>query len=194
MQTNHDSLFDERRAAQSAAFLLFKAGGSLPLIKVVKLIYLAERLSFQRYGVPLTGDRLVSMDHGPVLSRVYDHMNGAVKSCPGGWETWIADRSGHVIALRDPGAIRSPEEDLLRLSDSDLEVLSEVWEQFGSWERWDLVQYTHDKLPEWEDPHGSSKPISYESLFSALGYNSDQVSHLKERIDEQQRISAAFSS
>ena len=71
------ALFNERRTAQVAAFLLHRAGGSLPLIKLMKLMYLAERLSLQRYGEPLTGDRLVSMGHGPVLSRTYDHINGA---------------------------------------------------------------------------------------------------------------------
>jgi hypothetical protein len=40
----------------------------LPVIKLIKLMYLAERLSLQRYGEPLTGDRLVSMPDGPVLS------------------------------------------------------------------------------------------------------------------------------
>ena len=58
-------LFDERKAAEAAAFLLFMAGGKLPLIKLVKLLYLAERLSLQRYGEPLTGDRLVAMPNGP---------------------------------------------------------------------------------------------------------------------------------
>jgi hypothetical protein len=37
------SVFDERKAAQATAFLLFMAGGKLPLIKLVKLLYLAER-------------------------------------------------------------------------------------------------------------------------------------------------------
>lgn len=187
------SLFDERRAAEAAAFLLHRAGGALPLIKLLKLLYLAERLSLQRYGEPLTGDRLVSMDHGPVLSRTYNHINGAVPSVEGGWETWVSDREGHGVALRDSSMIRSPEQDLRSLSESDLEVLSEVWKDFGHWGRWDLVKYTHDHCPEWEDPAGSSKPISYERLFEALGYSEDETRELAERIAEQERISASFA-
>lgn len=187
-------LFDERRAAEAAAFLLFRAGGRLPLIKLVKLMYLAERLSLQRYGEPLTGDRLVAMTHGPVLSMTYDHINGALPSVEGGWETWIADRAGHVVALRDASKIRSPEQDLLRLSDSDVEVLGEVWEQFGHWDRWDLVKYTHsDACPEWEDPDGSSRPISYESLFTKLGYTAEQASSLVKRFADQRALNAAMS-
>jgi hypothetical protein len=119
-------LFDERKAAEAAAFMLFKAGGKLPLIKLVKLLYLAERLSLQRYGEPLTGDRLVAMPNGPVLSITYDHMNGALPSREGGWESWIADRAGHEVALRDPSKLRTPEQDLLRLSDSDSSVTGTV--------------------------------------------------------------------
>ncbi len=39
------SMFNERKAAQAAAYLLHKAGGKLPLLKLMKLMYLAERLS-----------------------------------------------------------------------------------------------------------------------------------------------------
>lgn len=186
--------FDERKAAEAAAFLLFEAGGRLPLIKLVKLLYLAERLSLQRYGEPLTGDRLVSMPNGPVLSMTYDHMNGALPSREGGWESWIADRSGHMVALRDGSKIRTPEQDLLRLSDSDLEVLCEVWAQFGHWDRWKLVEYTHSgACPEWEDPDGSSRPIGYELLFSKLGYTPEQAVALVERINAQRALNASMS-
>jgi uncharacterized phage-associated protein len=186
-------LFDERRAAEAAAFLLFKAGGRLPLIKLVKLMYLAERLSLQRYGEPLTGDRLVSMPNGPVLSMTYDHINGALPSIEGGWDTWVADRAGHVVALRDESKVRSPQQDLLRLSGSDLEVLGETWEQFGHWDRWDLVKYTHSEAcPEWEDPDGSSLPIPYEKLFIKLEYSAEQAAALVQRLSEQRALNSAM--
>jgi len=187
-------VFDERRAAQAASYLLFRSGGSMPLIKLIKLIYLSERLSLQRYGEPLTGDKLVSMDHGPVLSRVYDHLNGSVRSSPGGWDSWISDRAGHIVALRDPEAVKDPDEDLLALSESDLEVLAEVWQQFGHWDRWDLVRYTHENLPEWQNPNGSSLPISYASLFNALGYSERAAAELQAHLAEQDRLSAVFAA
>lgn len=194
MDMGRTPLFDERKAAEAAAFLLFKAGGSLPLIKLVKLLYLAERRSLELYGEPLTGDRLVSMTHGPVLSMTYDHIQGALPSCEGGWESWVADRAGHEVALRDESKIRSPEQDLLRLSESDLEVLGDIWAQCGHWDRWKLVRYTHsDACPEWEDPDGSSRPITYETLFSKLGYSADQVETLVERINAQRALNASMN-
>jgi uncharacterized phage-associated protein len=187
------TLFDERKAAQVAAFLLFKAGGQLPLIKLVKLMYLAERLSLERYGEPLTGDRLVSMDHGPVLSRTYSHMNGSVECVEGGWDTWIADRSEHTLALKDPSVIRDPAIDLLSLSDADLELLNEIWNQFGHLNKWSLRDYTHGHCPEWKDPEGSSLPISYEDVFRSVGYTADQTLALVTRLNEQKKLRTSFS-
>ncbi len=186
-------LFNEVRTAQAAAFLLFRAGGKLPLIKLVKLLYLAERLSLKKYGEPITGDKLVSMPHGPVLSMTYDLINGALPSVQGGWDSWVSDRASHVMALRDRSRIRSPETDLLQLSESDLEVLNEIWCEIGHWDRWDLVRYTHsDACPEWEDPEGSSRPIPHELLFRKLGYSSNEAAALAERLHTQSRLNESF--
>jgi uncharacterized phage-associated protein len=187
-------LFDECRTAQAAALILYRAGGRLPLIKLIKLMYLAERRSLKQYGELITGDKFVSMPNGPVLSRTYEHINGAVLSIDGGWNTWIADREGHEVGLRDPSMIRSPEQDLLKLSDSDIEVINAIWEEFGHWDRWALVEYTHsDACPEWVDPDGSSLPIEYHTLLEALGYDKDQAQILTERIHEQRNLNQAFS-
>lgn len=187
-------LYNERLAAQVAAFFLHSAGGELPVIKLVKLMYLAERLSLERYGEPLTGDRLVSMDHGPVLSITYNHLNGSLESTKDGWDSWVADREGHMVSLADPSKIRTPEQDLLHLSETDLEVLRDVWERFGYWDRWKLRDYTHDSCPEWQNPNGSSSPIEYQRLFEALHFPPEKSALLVSRLREQEKISAALST
>jgi hypothetical protein len=60
-------------------------------------------------GAGMTGDNPVSMPHGPVLSTTYDHMNGALPSAQGGWESWIADREGHLVDLRSRAQVKIPE-------------------------------------------------------------------------------------
>lgn len=190
----YPSLFNEKRTAQAAAFLLHRAGGRLPLLKLMKLMYLAERESLRKYGEPITGDKLVSMPHGPVLSMTYEHMNGALRSVQRGWSSWIDDRAGHDLALRDPSMIRSPEEDLLELSDDDLEVLDGVWAKFGHMGKFDLVEYTHSEAcPEWVDPQGSSAAIPLERLFSALGFSSEGINSAVSHLKEQAQLNAAFS-
>lgn len=45
----------EKRAAQTAAFFICRAGGAIEVLKLMKLMYLAERESLARYGEPITG-------------------------------------------------------------------------------------------------------------------------------------------
>ncbi|MDR1646590.1 MAG: SocA family protein [Zoogloeaceae bacterium] len=184
-------LFDERRTAEAAVCLLWLAGGSLPIIKLMKLLYLAERLSLQRYGVPITGDKLVSMPHGPVLSMTYELIQG-MPSAPGGWEDWISARENHQVALADSRRIRSLE-DLRHLCDADLETLEDIWREFGHMKPFDLVDYTHNNCPEWRDPHGSSRPISYGDLFNAVGYTPEQARIMADELKAQQYIAATFA-
>lgn len=190
----YPTLFNEKRTAQAAAFFLHRAGGRLPVLKLMKLMYLAERESLREFGEPITGDRLVSMPHGPVLSMTYEHMNGNVPSVEGGWATWVQDRAGHDLALRDPSMIRSPEDDLLELSDDDLATLDATWTQFGHMSQFALRDYTHSAAcPEWVDPHGSSAPIPMERLFAALGFSGVGIESAVQHLTEQAQLNAAFS-
>lgn len=175
--------FEEKRAAQVAAVFLDKAGGTLPLLKLMKLMYLADRRSLDLHGQPITFDSMVSMPQGPVLSMTLNYANGAIESGQEGWEDWISDRAGHDVALRRIGFQR---DDLLDLSDADLAVIDDTWNQFGQMTKWQLRDYTHKHLGEWRDPHGSSTPIPVEDVFLALGRTPDEASlsatHLREML------------
>jgi uncharacterized phage-associated protein len=188
------NLFNEKKAAQAAAYFLFRAGGTLSVLKLTKLLYLAERRSFERFGEPMIGDRLVSMPHGPVLSRTYNLMNGELPSVEGGWESWVADREEHRLSLRRPEALRSPEQDLPELSDADLEILAETWDRFGQMTRWQLRDHTHRHCPEWKDPDGSMIPMRPEELFAALKFTPEQTRVALEKLREEDAVEAAFAT
>lgn len=188
------NLFNEKKSAQAAAYFLYRAGTPVSLLKLMKLLYLAERRSFERYGVPMIGDKLVSMPHGPVLSITYNHMTGEIDSLPGGWESWIADRAEHNLDLRDRAALKSPEDDLLELSDADLAVLDEVWQRFGHMTASGLRNWTHNNCPEWKDPEGSMIPMMPEDLFSALHFTPQQTQAALSRLQAESAANAAFAS
>jgi len=188
------ALFDERKAAQAAAFLLHRAGGRLPIMKLIKLMYLAERESLRRHGDTITGDSFVSMPRGPVLSMTLNHINGAMPSVPGGWSTWITDRADNEVALSDPSLIADPGQDLLALSETDVQCLEATWQKFRHMNQFELVAYTHSPAcPEWEDPNQSSRPIPPARLLKALGYDSAQIRALIDRLHEQRYIKASFA-
>ncbi len=65
-------LFEEKKAAQAAAYLLKLHGEPMKYFVLIKLLYLADRQSLIETGLPITGDKMVSMPHGPVLSQILD--------------------------------------------------------------------------------------------------------------------------
>ncbi len=195
-QKQYASDFDPHKAAQAAALLLHKAGGVLEVIKLVKLLYLAERASLLQFGEPLMGDRLVSMQHGPVVSIAYDQMKGAGNPpAQAIWDSWMDARAGNQIALRSEKNKPDLINDLLALSDSDEAVLQQVWVQYGPMNAWALRDLTHTcAVPEWQDPNGSSLPIDYETLFETNGKSKAQAKAMIHRLREQTAAVHAFKA
>ena len=186
-------LYNEKKAAQVAVFFLLSAQEAIPIVKLMKLLYLAERRSYEKYGQPMLGDRLVSMPYGPVLSQTLNHLNGMLPSCDGGWDSWMSDRTGHLIALAQqvpPASL----DGLLELCDADAEILTEIWDAFGHMTEWELRDYTHNHCSEWKDPDGSMIPIKYEDLFRALKLTSDQSREYLSRLKAQNNINAVFAA
>lgn len=62
--------FNDRKATQAAALLLQLRGGKMSYMKLIKLLYLADREALLQWGRPITTDRYVSMNRDPVLSRI----------------------------------------------------------------------------------------------------------------------------
>ncbi len=51
--------FNVEKAAQITAYFALRAGGSIDELKVLKLVYIAERAYLDAYELPLTGDTLI---------------------------------------------------------------------------------------------------------------------------------------
>ncbi|MBI3525238.1 MAG: SocA family protein [Betaproteobacteria bacterium] len=182
--------FNERKVAQMAAYLISKEGERMSHLKLMKLLYLADREAMAQFGSPLSGDRLVSMDNGPVLSMTLNLMDGDVEPKENGWEAWISDKENHELAIVRP-VIR---ESLDELSAADIDVLDATWSRFGHMSKWEIRNYTHRHCTEWVDPHGSSTPIEYEDVFIALGRTTDQAAELADHIRAEHSIDRLFAS
>lgn len=163
------------------------AGGRLNVLKLVKLLYLAERRSLADFAAPLIGDVAVSMKHGPVLSRTLDLINGAAFGDTGDWDRTIADRADHFVGLR----LDSGPPSFGALSRADLAVIDRTWAEFGTMTKWDLVDYCHKHLREWEDPGDSSTPIPLRRIFGAVGYADEQIDAAVAALNEQAALRAA---
>jgi len=162
----------------------------MSLLKLMKLMYLSERESLKTYGEPMIGDRLCSMEHGPVLSHTLNHMNGLRQSSSDGWDSWISDRSNHELALVK--SITNVKEELSLLSDADIEILEGLWLKFGALTAFELRDYTHDNCDEWEDPENSSIPIPYSRLLRCVGYDGTEARQIEQRMCAQRQVEKAF--
>ena len=183
-------MFNERKVAQMAAYLLEKGGNRYAHLKLMKLLYLADRESMNRQGFPISGDNPVSLPHGPVLSNTLSLISGDVLSNPNGWDFWISDKENYEVSVRQAFT----RQDLDELSDSDIEVLDAIWAEFGHMGKWEIRDYTHDHCPEWIDPKGSSAPIPTERIFEALGKSAEESQELTTELEKQKSISRLFAS
>lgn len=168
-------MFSEERTAQMAAYLLSKKGLQMAYIKLLKLLYLADRSALLKWGESITGDCFVSMPQGPVLSQTYDLIKSGTASSNEGWDYWIRDEKNYEVSLIQENINRDCFDEL---SDSELEILDDVLFEFGSMGKFEIVKYTHDHCAEWENPHGSSYPIKPEAVFRALGKSEEEVNAL----------------
>ncbi len=157
--------YDPRKAAQTIAFFALKEGGSINVLKVVKLVYLADRESLRQRGHPIQYEARFSMPHGPVNSTTLDYLNGFYRD-DGGWSDFLRDRANNDVGLANQNMTL---EALDELSKREIGVLESVWLEFGHMDRFDLAEWTHDHIPEWEDPNGSSRRIPLDRMMAAVG-------------------------
>lgn len=156
-------MYSEIKAAQMAGYILHLDGSTMAYLKLLKLLYLAERNAISRWGESMSGDNFVSMPHGPVLSFTYDMITGASR-LENGWNKYVSGRANYEVSLN----IQAPERDTWdELSNAELDILGNTYQMFKNLDKWQLVKYTHDHCPEWSDPNGSSTPISIESIINA---------------------------
>ncbi|HBC0987203.1 TPA: SocA family protein [Escherichia coli] len=168
-----------------AAYLLKKRGGRMAFIKLMKLLYLSDRRALELYGFPISGDRYCSMNKGPVLSQTYSLIKDGSDVPNSPWESWIADAANHEVVLRKHF---HSTDDLDELSPVEIEVMDEVFREFGHWKRFELCDETHKICGEWQDPHGSSIPISLQSIFIALGKTPEIAQAMANKIQEQDHM------
>ena len=163
------------RATQAAARLLELRGGRMSYMKLLKLLYLTDRKALLEHGRPITYDRYVSMDHGPVLSQTYNLIAAEPdpSAAPSYWHRVISRPDNYEVALLEPTVNTSA------LSPAQLQIIDTVFAQFGRKGRWELVEYVHT-LPEWENPHGSSIPISLRDILSGGGLDEKDAEAVEE--------------
>lgn len=179
--------FNQEKATAAAAFLLKLRGGQMSYLKLIKLLYLADREALHRWGFSITTDVFVSMDHGPVVSKIYDLITIDERMKPF-WSTYISAPLGdYEVALRTEHVPQN------QLSRAEEKLLTEIFGTYGTWDRWKLRDFTHD-LPEWHDPNGSSIPIQIEEILTAQGASDKEIKAIIKDLNAAETANNAFGS
>lgn len=160
--------FDEKKTTELATAFLRMNGGQMAYLKLMKLLYIADREAINQFGSPITGDHYVSMNYGPVLSKTYD----IIKSPPEPGKGYTGEIWNERIAKinYDLRLTRDLEPDL---SEADAEIARAIFEKYRDHDRWTVADNTHE-FPEWRDPDGSTLPIDYEDILKALGKSKEE--------------------
>ena len=165
--------FDFEKSLQAAAFLLHLEDDRMPYLRLLKLMYIAERELLAQKATPLTGDIYKAMEHGPVLSHVYDLIKGnGARSVE--WESYI-DRIGYAVKLVRPA-------DREKLSGDAIEKLAEVSARHREKGHWEISDLNHD-FPEWRKNYpgnGGTALIPLEDILEAQGENSETLNVIRE--------------
>jgi uncharacterized phage-associated protein len=174
--------FNEAKATQAAARLLRNRGGRMSYMKLIKLLYLADREALSRWGRPITTDTYVSMKHGPVLSQVLDLITEGPNPLVGEtfWSKHISEPEHFEVSLKE-----NPSDDLL--SEAEDELLDGIFKEFGHLNRWQLVDLVH-KLPEWKDPEGSVLPIDYADILKAQNKKPEEIRAIESELQALSQI------
>lgn len=158
--------FDIYKVTQTAAQFLKLADGEMKYLKLIKLLYLADRETLKELEQPISGDRYFSMKNGPVLSRVKDLITEEEEN-EDYWRLNISNpHNFSVRLLQDPG-----NDDLC---EAEEEIINKVFEEYGHVDAFKLADLTHVICDEWKDPKldtdgRQSIPIPIEDILKAVG-------------------------
>lgn len=171
--------FDIAKATEAAGQFIKQEGGEINIMKLVKLIYLLDRLSMQRRGIPVVGGVYFSMPNGPVTSEILNLINeGYLWEFPDcRWDNFISDREDHKVELiKDPGS--------LNLSKSEIDMIQEIYKQHGEKSEKQIVEWCHENCREWSPLQSGRKCIDVESLAVNLGKTKEEAELIKEEARE----------
>lgn len=165
---------DVKKVVQAIG-VLFREDGvdRMAYMRVLKLLYLADRITLAETGRPITGGPVFAMKRGPVLTEVYDLIHGQHTEMPI-WDKFFLRQRYNL-------EIRGDHPDVGALSKYEIKKLKEIATQYANHDEWQLVEVTHE-FPEWikNNPGDSRKRIPLQDILEAVGKGTDAEAIIEE--------------
>ncbi len=195
-----------KKGTQALNFFARKKDGQINKMKAIKLIYLADRLHLRKYGRPIVGDKYFAMKYGPVGSQTKNiaelsHVSYEVVSYAKKYIKPV------TIYKKNDSLTSIKKDDLSVFSDTDIECLESVYNNFSDKDQFELAKLTH-KYPEWskheKDLKGVGKrrvEMNYKDFFKSglkeedlFKQSKSELSLSKESFEELEAVSNFFSN
>ncbi len=169
--------FRSRKAAQLCAYFALESEGTIEKLKLIKLLYFAERKFLSENHHPMLFDEYYSLPHGPICSGTLNGIDGVIHGEI--WDDYIARNGNVVVAIK-----RLSRDELDEVSDAELSVVDDIWRKLGHMTASQLRNYSHENCPEYTETTGRI-PISYKQILEAVGEEDADVlaSDIGEMID-----------
>ena len=191
--------FDHKKATQAINYLAKREGGQIGKLKLIKLIYLADRYHLRRYGRPVVNDAYFAMPLGPVGSSVKDiaEFSDFLDESEREYAKKFISRGA---GKNEVASIADVDEEVF--SKSEIEALDFAYGTFGTNSASALVNVTH-LYPEWdkfrsvlESGETTREPMSYADFFGnpakgtmdKFALADDVLSASRELFEEEYRI------
>ncbi len=178
--------FNFEKALQAVGVMLrTEPSHRMNYMRMLKLLYICEKESLAETGHSITGDKVVAMERGPVLSHLYDLIKGTHYNASA-WNRFI-ERDRYEIMLKEE---QNPGTDLL--NKFEIETINAVSERYHQQDEFDMVHLTHE-FPEWKknDPGKSSKPIPLDDILEAIN-RKDDAEAIKKDADLENHLMSMF--
>jgi uncharacterized phage-associated protein len=160
--------FDTEKTLQTFGVVLRSHRYSIASkLRILKLLYIADREYLKETGTPILGCRTVAMDHGPLHSEALDLINGKHINEPR--FAHFFDKYGYMVQMHtDPG--------VGKLARAEIEKLQQVSERYASLSDWELAHEVSHQFPEWQKRwvEGSSATILLGDILDAVGRSDDK--------------------
>lgn len=116
-------------------------------VKLMKLVWAADRTHLRRYGRTVSGDEYYAMRFGPVPSLAYDIAKISNNDYVFDQEVFDYLSEYFISNDQDTAMVKSPGTDYL--SETDRSVLKEAWDKFGEMDAFDMANDVSHSYPEW---------------------------------------------
>ena len=186
--TNIHFLFNFQKAIEAAGLFLDLCGGRTHNIRLMKLLYMADRQCLGEEARTITGDRFFAMQKGPGLCTVHDLIRKKDIRSPL-WQCCIKTDEHDVIVANSPGTNE--------LYQFEKKIIKDV---FQSTKDKNIVALTHT-FPEWKkyeasinDPNKkNSYPITIQDILEGLG-KPELLSTVEDKIADELYYSELFKT